>query len=494
MLLRAVVDTLTDGEPREANWTISSRAPARTLVGRVERLPGLPVRAVIAVRDRSYEIEIERNLRRTMLHDPLTALPNRTMFTEAVESALGRGGHAAVLTLNVDRFTSINESLGHTAGDELLIAFARRLLPSVRGGDVLARLSGDEFAILAHDIAGPDAAVQVAKRVSSELATPFGLSGRELNVTASIGVATTLTSARHAEELIRDSDFAMHRAKRIGGGRVELYQPTAHHVARDRFQLEGDLRRAVERDQLELHFQPLVDLGSGRLIGFEALARWHHPTRGAVSPVEFIPLAEETGLIVPIGRWALNAACAQLVHWQTQHGRAAERLMMGVNLSGTQLVRDDVVDAVESALRDTGLAADRLKLELTESVIIENPERTGAILARLKALGVTIAMDDFGTGYSSLSYLQRLPIDVLKIDRSFISGMAQSHDSYKIVTAVLSLAGSLGLDTVAEGIETPEQAAMLAALGCHVGQGFHFARPVPADEAEAYLVASAATA
>jgi EAL domain-containing protein (putative c-di-GMP-specific phosphodiesterase class I) len=265
-------------------------------------------------------------------------------------------------------------------------------------------------------------------------------------------------------------------------------------VARDRFQLEGDLRRAVERDQLELHFQPLVDLGSGRLIGFEALARWHHPTRGAVSPVEFIPLAEETGLIVPIGRWALNAACAQLVHWQTQHGRAAERLMMGVNLSGTQLVRDNVVDAVESALRDTGLAADRLKLELTESVIIENPERTGAILARLKALGVTIAMDDFGTGYSSLSYLQRLPIDVLKIDRSFISGMAQSHDSYKIVTAVLSLAGSLGLDTVAEGIETPEQAAMLAALGCHVGQGFHFARPVPADEAEAYLVASAATA
>ncbi|MFC3711803.1 putative bifunctional diguanylate cyclase/phosphodiesterase [Sphingoaurantiacus capsulatus] len=491
-LVVAIEEVLDGADPREVNWLGAVGVRDRHLSAHLARLPDEPARVMVTVRDRSPEMQAERSLRQTMLHDALTGLPNRVMFIEAAESAIEQASagiahkqHSAVLALDINRFKSINEGLGHLAGDELLISFARRLLPCIRGGDVLARLSGDEFAVLVRGIDTPDEALHVANRIHDALGTPFGIVERELFIGASIGIATTMTSSNFAEDLLRDAEFALNRAKATGIARTELYQPIAHDQAKSRFELEADLRHAIEREELRLYYQPLVDLRTGRVSGFEALARWQHPERGVVQPSEFIPLAEETGLIVPIGRWALNTACRQLAEWRTRLGR--DDLMMAVNLSGGQLVRDDVVDAVTQALEAADLPGDRLKIELTESVIIDNPKRAGAILERLKALDVSIAMDDFGTGYSSLAYLQKLPIDVLKIDRSFVSNMFETEDSYKIVTAILGLAASLGMETVAEGIETVAQADRLTDLACHVGQGFLYAKPLSAADAETYL-------
>ena len=495
-LAAAIDELLAGGAARDVDWVASVGARDRHLTAHLAPLPGDPMRVLVAVRDRSPELQAERNLRQTMLHDALTGLPNRVMLIEEAEHAVERaatgstlaaGGkqHAAVLALNINRFKSVNEALGPLAGDELLISFARRLLPCVRGGDVLARLSGDEFAILVRGIEAPEDAIHVASRIHSDLAAPFNLAGRELFISASIGIATTMTSGNFAEDLLRDAGFAMARAKAGGVARTELYQPTAHRQAKNRFELESDLRHAADRDELRMFYQPLIDLRSGRLKGFEALARWQHPERGLLSPADFIPLAEETGLIVPIGRWALAEACRQLADWRRRLG--CDDLTVSVNLSGAQLVRDDIVEAVTAALVASGLPGDRLKIELTESVIVENPKRAGAILERLKALDVTIAMDDFGTGYSSLAYLQKLPIDVLKIDRSFVGNMFETDDSYKIVTAILSLAANLGMETVAEGIETVAQADRLTDLACDVGQGFLYAEPLPVDAAERYL-------
>lgn len=495
-LATAVGELLAGGRPCEINWVAPIGTRDRHLSAQLSPLPGAAPRVLVAVRDRSPEMHAERTLRQTMLHDALTGLPNRVMLIEEVENAIERaatgsrlaaGGkqHAAVLALDINRFKSVNEGLGHVAGDELLISFARRLLPCVRGGDVLARLSSDEFAVLVRGIETPEEAIQVANRIHGDLAAPFHIAGRELFLSVSIGIATTLTSASYAEDLVLDAGFAMNRAKAGGVARTEIYQPNIYHQAKSRFELEGDLRHAVDRDELELFYQPLIDLRSGRVAGFEALARWRHPERGLLLPADFVALAEETGLIVPIGRWALTTACRQLAEWRSRLGR--DDLTMSVNLSGVQLIRDDVVAAVTDALKASGLPGDRLKIELTESVIVENPKRAGAILERLKALDVTIAMDDFGTGYSSLAYLQKLPIDMLKIDRSFVSNMFETEDSYKIVTAILSLAANLGMETVAEGIETVAQADRLADLACDVGQGFLYAEPLPAPAAEAYL-------
>ena len=494
-VVAAVDDMLAGAEARDINWVGSICNRDRHLSAHLSHLGGSPPRVMITVRDRSPEMQAERSLRQTMLHDALTGLPNRVMFIEETENAIERaaastgaaGGkqHAAVLALDINRFKSVNEGLGHLAGDELLISFARRLLPCVRGGDVLARLSGDEFAVLVRGIDTPEEALQIAHRIHEALATPFGITERELFIGASIGIATTMASASFAEDLLRDAEFALNRAKATGVARTEIYQPNAHDQAKSRFELESDLRHAIERDELRLYYQPLIDLRSGRVAGFEALARWQHPERGLVQPTEFIPLAEETGLIVPIGRWALHAACRQLADWRDRLGR--DDLVMAVNMSGGQLLRDDVVEAVTQALDAAGLPGNRLKIELTESVIIDNPKRAGAILERLKALDVSIAMDDFGTGYSSLAYLQKLPIDVLKIDRSFVSNMFETEDSYKIVTAILGLAASLGMETIAEGIETVAQADRLTDLACQTGQGFLYARPLPVDAAEAYL-------
>lgn len=493
-LFAAVDEVLAGADRRDINWVGILAGRERHLSAHLCRLEGDAPRVMVTVRDRSPEMQAERSLRQTMLHDALTGLPNRVMFIEETETAINVAvatatsgkQHAAVLALDINRFKSVNEGMGHLAGDELLISFARRLLPCVRGGDVLARLSGDEFAVLVRGIEATDEAVQVAHRIHEALALPFAITERELFIGASIGIATTMTSGHFAEDLLRDAEFALNRAKAAGVARTEIYQPNAHDQAKSRFELETDLRRAIERDELRLHYQPLIDLRTGRISGFEALARWQHPERGIVAPNDFIPLAEETGLIVPIGRWALETACRQLADWRHRLGR--EDLIVAVNMSGGQLLRDDVVDAVTQALDAAGLPGNRLKIELTESVIIDNPKRAGAILEKLKALDVSIAMDDFGTGYSSLAYLQKLPIDVLKIDRSFVSNMFETEDSYNIVIAILGLAASLGMETVAEGIETVAQADRLTDLACQTGQGFLYAKPLPANAAEAYLL------
>ncbi|MBW7946874.1 MAG: bifunctional diguanylate cyclase/phosphodiesterase, partial [Sphingomonadaceae bacterium] len=362
-------------------------------------------------------------------------------------------------------------NLGHIVGDELLAAMARRLLPCIRANDCLARLSGDEFAVLVKNIDAPEDTIRVVERIQSTLKSPFVITGGECFVSASIGIATTFSSRRYSEDLIRDADFALHTAKSRGRGGIAIYQSSAHSVARDMFRMEADLRKAIERQELELAFQPYVSLAERRLAGFEALARWNHPERG---------------LIVPLGRWAIETACMQLAEWR-KRCPSAEELTVGVNVSGLQLAQDDIVGAVEAALAASGIPGSALKVELTESAIVENPELARQIFTKLKQLDVSIAMDDFGTGYSSLSYLQQLPIDVLKIDQSFVAGMLKSDDSHKIVTTIIALARNLGMKTVAEGVEEPGQAERLRALGCDTAQGYFFARPMTAKEAEQFV-------
>ncbi len=482
------------GADREIDWTVAEAPRQRHLSAHVSPLPptdGAPTRVVVAVRDRTPEIQAERNLRQTMLTDALTGLPNRVLFTEQVEEAIEAAPDAniAVAIVNIDRFKRVNDNLGHVVGDELLISVARRLLPCVRANDCVARLSGDEFAILMKNIDSTDDTLRVVERIQNTMNAPFTISGGEFFVSASVGVATTLSSGRYAEDLIRDADFALHSAKARSRGGISIYQSSAHGAARDLFRLETDLRKALEHGELDLYYQPLVRLADNRLAGFEALARWTHPDRGPVPPSDFIAVAEDTGLIVPLGRWAMETACRQLAQWRAEHGAAASELGIGVNVSGLQFARDDVVASVRSVLDATGLPGQALKVELTESAIVENPELAKQIFARLKALDCSIAMDDFGTGYSSLSYLQTLPIDILKIDRSFVMGMLESEDSHKIVTAIMSLSNSLGMQTIAEGVERIEQVDRLRALGCDIAQGYLYARPMTAIDAARLIVA-----
>lgn len=476
------------GAAREIDWSVAESPRQRHLSAHISQLPeasGMPQRVVVAIRDRTHEIQAERNLRQTMVNDALTGLPNRLLFTENLEEALDAAEDAnlGVIIVNVDRFKRVNDSLGHVVGDELLVAVACRLLPCVRANDCIARLSGDEFAVLMKGIEAANDTMRVVDRIKNALKPPFQISGGEYFVSASIGIATTYSSRRYAEDIIRDADFALQTAKVKGRGGVAIYQSSAHSVARDLYRLETDLRRALERNELTLNYQPFVNLNDFSLAGFEALARWDHPERGAISPADFIPVAEDSGLIVPLGRWAMQTACRQMAQWRRDYGATASKLYVGVNVSGIQLTRDDVVDVVKSSLDEFDLPGSSLKVELTESAIVENPIVSKEIFTRLKALGVSIAMDDFGTGYSSLSYLQTLPIDILKIDRSFVMGMLDSEDSYKIVKAIMSLSANLGMKTVAEGIEQLQQAERLQALGCDIGQGFFFARPMTATYA-----------
>jgi diguanylate cyclase (GGDEF)-like protein len=424
-----------------------------------------------------------------MLHDSLTGLPNRVAFNEAVDSAMEQeagGGHAcAVLVVDLTRFSRVNECMGALAGDELIITVARRLISALRAGDILARLGGDEFGILLRLTDGPGDALHAARRIQATLSTPFRLSDLEIRIDCAVGCALVSNRISVSEDLVRNAQFAMKRAK--ASGRVEVYQPGEVVAARRRFSLETELRRAIERDELRLAYQPLIELETGRVAGFEALARWTHPERGEISPVEFIPVAEESGLIVPLGRWALTSATTTLADWDRTAGRKLP-VYFGVNVSAVQLHRDNLTAAVRSALDDSGLSGDRLTIELTESCIIADPERAMRVLHDLKAFTAKIAMDDFGTGYSSLAYLQRLPIDILKIDRSFVSGILADRDAMAIVRAVLSLADALGMETTAEGVENAELAQTLAALGCTCAQGFHFARPLSSENALRYLL------
>ncbi|PTQ65993.1 diguanylate cyclase/phosphodiesterase [Sphingomonas sp. PP-CE-3G-477] len=440
-------------------------------------------RCTISFIDQTSQIQTERSLRREMTTDSLTGLPNREGFEELIED-IGDRSASAVLAIDLDRFGRLNSCLGSLAGDELLITVARRIKGALRARDTLARIGGDQFGILMTVDNDRDEAHALAERIQRTLTTPFRLTDYEISVECSVGIAYGGDEAADVAELIRHAQFAVKRAK--VSGRAESYLPQDFAIARAQFSMETALRRAIENRELRLAYQPICDLATGRIVSFEALARWTDEQGRAHNPTEFIPVAEESGLIVPLGRWAIEEAARTLAGWDMRHGGSCG-VKVAVNLSAIQLQRDDIAPVVEAALASTGLSGDRFTLELTESAIVTDPDRITGTMHALKALGTTLAMDDFGTGYSNLAYLQKLPIDVLKIDRSFVSGMLADRDKVSIVRAILSLAQALGMKTTAEGIETNELAQTLAALGCTFGQGYFYAKPLEADAAYAMI-------
>ncbi|MGE0178339.1 MAG: putative bifunctional diguanylate cyclase/phosphodiesterase [Sphingomonas sp.] len=453
---------------------------------RLKVMPGQPRRFLLSLIDKTAQVETEKSLRSEMLRDTLTGLPNRFAFNEKVDSVLAdphfRDTGYAVLAVDMTRFSRVNESMGALAGDELLITFARRLISALRPTDMLARTSGDEFGILMRLDRGLSDALRAAERIKAVLTLPFRLSDLEIRVDCAIGCAMLSQSVMSADEVLRNAQFALKRAKQTGT--TQVYEPIEAQVARRRFSMETELRCAIEAEALTLAYHPLVELSTGRVAGFEALARWEHDGE-TIPPVEFIPVAEESGLIVQLGRWALESATRTLGDWDREVGIRLP-LNISVNLSPIQIARDDIAAAVSAALTSAGIEGDRLTLELTESAIIQEPERVAQALKALKRFDVRIAMDDFGSGFTSLASLQNLPIDVLKIDQRFVTGMLADQDSKAIVGAILSLAEALGMETTAEGIESGELAEALKALGCTYGQGFHFAEPMQADAALVY--------
>ena len=429
----------------------------------------------------------EHSLRREMNIDALTGLPNRAGFGDLLEERIATAGRDrfAVLAVNLDRFSRVNACMGALTGDELLISVARRLKGALRGRDLLARTGGDEFAILLTLDKGSDDASFAARRIEAALSTPFRLSDFEISVHCSIGIALGGDAAGDAEDLIRHAQFASKQSKQSGA--IERYQAHAFHIVRSQFAIETELRHAIDAGELRLQYQPIWHLAGGQVIAFEALARWPRGEGRTIPPDQFIPVAEESGLIVPLGRWAIDEAARTLSAWDIAAG-GQSGVRMAVNLSAVQLQRDEIAPLLESALMRHRVAASRFTLELTESAIVTDPERSAATMHALKELGATLAMDDFGTGYSNLASLQKLPIDILKIDRSFVAGMHADRDKAAIVRAILSLAEALNMRTTAEGIETPEVEAALAALGCSHGQGYWVSPPVDADAAYRLLV------
>jgi len=421
-----------------------------------------------------------------MFHDKLTGLPNRALFMDRVSLALEKAERTkagtAALFVDLDNFKLVNDSLGHDIGDELLIAVAERFREAVRPGDTVARIGGDEFTVLLEDLDTVDGAIVVAQRMLKSLGRPIVVGNAEVFACASIGIAFTNTTGVCRRSLLKNADLAMYRAKESGKSTYVVYDETMHESVVDQLELETDLRNAMQNDQLHVHYQPLVHLSTSELFGCEVLARWLHPVRGQVCPTQFIPIAEETGLIMPIGYWVLEQACMQAKSWITKF--EVPDFVMCVNLSGKQLQRDDVVERVKDILDRTGLPGSRLKLEITESVLMQDKDDVIAKLSRLKALGMRLALDDFGIGYSSLSTLQDYPIDTLKIDRSFINRLGEEDGAYAIVEAILGLARTMKMDTTGEGIETAFQEDTLRHLGCKKGQGYLYGKPVTAQEFE----------
>ena len=445
---------------------------------------------VLNARDISERKVFEAQLAHQAFHDPVTNLANRALFVERVRHAIGRArrddSELGVMFLDIDDFKTINDSLGHGAGDAALIDVAKRLSNSIRSSDTAARFGGDEFVVLLEDLDSTDTATEVAERVLEDLRKPLVVAGKELVVRGSIGISILAGSSTiGADELIRDADAAMYIAKRDGKGSYRLFEPEMHAGVLARLELRADLQRGLDGGQFELHYQPIIRLADGRVAGMEALLRWHHPERGLVQPGDFIPFAEETGLIVPIGRWVLREACLQAVAVQ-ELWTDSPPLYMCVNLSVRQLQHSDVIADVRDALEESGLDPKLLMIEITESMLIEDPEVAVVKLEEMRALGVRIAMDDFGTGYSSLSYLSRFPVDVIKMDRSFL-GPESTRETADLSSAVVALGSSLALDVVAEGIEFDEQLNRLRDLGCELGQGFHFAHPMESGHLMDYL-------
>jgi diguanylate cyclase (GGDEF)-like protein/PAS domain S-box-containing protein len=442
---------------------------------------------VLNTRDVSERRRLEEALTRQAFSDALTGLANRALFRDSVEDALtnAQAGSVAVVFMDLNGFKAVNDSQGHAVGDKLLALVGHRLRNCVRPGDVVARLGGDEFAVLVVGDKAEAGAVWVADRIRRVLAGDFVLDTRSVSLGAAIGIAVNDEGAETADQILRNADLAMYRAK--AGQRTEFlrFEASMHDDLIARVDAEKDLRKAVDRGDLVLHYQPLVDLHTGAVVGAEALARWNHPERGLVSPTEFIELAEETGLVEQIGAWALRDAAMAAAAWQ-HYAPADVPFRVSVNVSARQ-VGPGLPRAVRDALATAGLPPGALTLEMTESVLMERPEEAAAILARLKTLGVRIAVDDFGTGYSSLSYLSRFPVDVLKIDRSFVEHVERESEPSELVRTIIQLGRSLNLVTVAEGIETPAQRDAIIAMGCTLGQGYLFSRALPADEMSRYL-------
>ena len=436
---------------------------------------------------------LEDELSHRALHDPLTNLPNRALFVDHVELALRRaarsGSWTAVLFIDLDRFKLVNDSLGHAAGDELLVAVAARLRDAVRDSDTVGRLSGDEFTALCEDIVGEADAGIVAERIIAALAEPIEIAGQEIFVGSSIGIGLVEGGAKDAEALLREADAAMYEAKHRGRTRYELYDQRLRSRAAERLRTESELRRAIEGDELRLVYQPQVDLASGRVVGTEALVRWSKNGGKLVSPAEFIPLAEETGLIVELGVVVLEAACHQAASWRAEGGATQPSLVVAVNVSPTQLSEPLFMDQLDAALALSGVDPSLLWLEVTESALMRDLEATAARLAEISALGVRIAIDDFGTGYSSLAHLRQLPVHAVKVDRSFVDGLALRPEDRAVVSAITGMGHALNLDVVAEGVETQDQVCALQALGCDLAQGYHFGRPVPPEELDRTVVA-----
>ena len=480
-------ETKPDGTSR---WVSTTKMPLCDTAGKIVGTFGVS-------RDISQRKHFEEQLERQAFFDPLTMLPNRALFMNRLQHLFQRslraGGRSeggrlfAVLYLDVDRFKGINDGLGHQAGDELLKEVARRLERCVRPSDTLARLGGDEFTALLEEISSEIDATRVAERINKELAQPFFLLDHEVFATVSIGIALSSSQYERPDDMLRDADTAMYRAKANGRSRHQVFDVDMHQRAVSLLRLETDLRRAIERHELLAYYQPIVDLETNTLRGFEALARWKHPTRGMVMPDVFIPVAEETGQITAIGDWMLAEACRQMRVWQDRYPRTPP-LRISVNISTRQLAHANVPEQVQRILNDTGLDPTSLTLEITESALMQNLTTSAAVLQKLHAMSVRLHIDDFGTGYSSLSYLQNFPIHTLKVDKSFVTRMGDAPKQDEIVRAIVSLAQNLGMEVTAEGVETNDQADTLQSLNCTSAQGYLFSRPLPAEEAERIIV------
>ncbi|MBW4519390.1 MAG: EAL domain-containing protein [Scytolyngbya sp. HA4215-MV1] len=445
------------------------------------------------VAERTAQLQAQTQLiQHNALHDPLTDLPNRTLLLEQIAQKIDRVNDSdkkqyAVLFLDLARFKVINDSLGHIFGDRVLTIIAQKLKKHLQITDLVSRFGGDEFVILLENITDAAEAIQIAENILADFQNPLLLNGYQLFIGVSIGIVLGNESYQEPADLIRDADIAMYRAKRKGENTYQVFDAAMHTQALHRLTLESDLRQALERQEFIVYYQPIIDILNDRLIGFEALVRWQHPTRGFVSPVEFVPIAEETGLIVPLDQWVFQSACQQLATWKNQFPREVP-LKMSVNLSAQDLRKTSLVEEIDRVLKQAGLTGDSLTLEITESMLVEDINKTIELLNQLKARKIQISIDDFGTGYSSLNYLHRLPADFLKIDRSFVGQMQPDNRNYQVVSTIIALSNQLGLATVAEGIETQQQHQWLQQLGCELGQGYLFSKPLAAHEIEIHFL------
>lgn len=437
---------------------------------------------------------VQQQLVYDALHDGLTGLPNRTLLMERIDFTIGHaqrnpGYMYALLFIDLDRFKIINDSLGHLIGDKLLVAVSNLLQECLRESDIVARLGGDEFVILLDGISHPQDATLIGERIQQKLRAPFELQGQHIFTTASIGIVFGSVEYSSASNLLRDADIAMYRAKAKGKARYEIFDQTMYYETLKLVELENNLRLALKRNEFVLHYQPIMSLDNDQLVGFEALIRWQHPTRGSISPDEFIPIAEDTGLILDIGEWLLGEACQQLQKWQQEFASIPQiaSLKMNINLASQQLQQPNFIEKLDQILQQTGLNGNSLKLEITESVLLEPQGSVQNTLQQIRNRNIKLSLDDFGTGYSSLSYLRRFPIDNLKIDRSFIEQMNFDSENFEIVRVIITLAKTLGMDSISEGIETYQQLEQLKALGCEFGQGYLFSPPLPAAVVKSML-------